>query len=164
MATPASMNVIVAAYDSLEAGSSDWVELESGASAGTPLIDAVLIERSDHRVMVVHRWLRQGWGQGAVASAVVGRLSPSALLEGAIAGGVGARVLNFVSNGLSRDAVNELGCVLESGMFVTVAVLERGPGAAPASCGSRAQSLASLPLRGTAVDLRRALRADESDG
>ena len=163
MATPASLDVIVAAYDSLEDGSDDWDELERGVPAGTTLIDAVLVERSDGRVAVVHRWPRRGWGQGAVASAVVGRLSPSALLEGAIAGGVGRRVLNFVSNGLSRDAVNELGCVLESGAFVTVAVLERGTGAAPAGCAARAQSRASLPLRGTAFDLRRALIEDESD-
>jgi hypothetical protein len=159
----ASLNVIVAAYGSLEAASADWDDLDRDATAEINLIDAVLIERTDVRVEMVHRCSSRGWARGSVASALVGRISPSALLDGAIAGGVGRRALTFVSNGLTRDAVNELGRVLESGWFVTLMVAERGPVVAATSYGARARSLASLPMRGTAFDLRHAVQADEAD-
>jgi hypothetical protein len=155
----ASLNVIVAAYGSLEAASADWDDLDRDATAEINLIDAALIERSDVRVEMVHRCSSRGWARGSVASALVGRISPSALLDGAIA----RRALTFVSNGLTRDAVNELGRVLESGWFVTLMVAERGPVVAATSYGARARSLASLPMRGTAFDLRHAVQADEAD-
>jgi hypothetical protein len=163
LVTTASLNVIVAAYGSLEAAAADWDDLDRDRGAATDLIDAALIERSDVRVAVVHRCSSRGWAQGSVASALVGRISPSALLDGAIAGGVGRRALAFVSSGLTRDAVNELGRVLESGWFVTLIVAERGPAVVPARYGAQAQSMASLPMRGTAFDLRQAVRADEAD-
>jgi hypothetical protein len=159
----ASLNVIVAAYGSLEAASADWDDLDLDPTAENNLADAALIERSDVRVAKVHRCWPRGWARGSVASALVGRISPSALLDGAIAGGVGRRALTCVSNGLSRDAVNELGRVLESGWFVTVMVAQRGPVVGPTSYGARALSMASLPMRGTAFDLRHAVQADEDD-
>jgi hypothetical protein len=71
--------------------------------------------------------------------------------------------MNFVTNGLSRDAVNELGRVLESGWFVMLAVAETGAGLTTTSLAGRATSVASLPIRGTPFDLRRAVQADEAD-
>ena len=105
----------------------------------------------------------RGWARGSVAGALIGRLSPTALLTGAIAGGVGVRALSFVSHGLSRDAVNELGRVLESGSFVTVAIAEGAQVGTATSYGARAATLASLPLSGSAFDLRMAVLADDTD-
>lgn len=161
MSTLPSLNVLVAAYGSLEVALDDWEAFDVDHMGDLCLVDAALIERSDLTVSVVHRYPSRGWARGSVASALVGRLSPSALLDGAIAGGVGRLALRFVSNGLSRDAVNELGRVLESGWFVTLAVLERG-GASTTRYGSQAQCLASLPMSGTVLDLHRAVLDDEA--
>ena len=162
--TLSNLNVIVAAYSSFEAAAADWDDVDRDPTDEFNLLDAALIERSDLRVAVVHRCLSRGWARGSIASALVGRLSPVALLDGAIAGGVGRRALSLVSNGLSRDAVNELGRVLDSGWFVTLAVVERGPRLTTTGYGARALGLASLPMRGTAFDLRQAVQADEADG
>jgi hypothetical protein len=159
----ASLSVTIAAYGSFEAASADWDDIARLSMTTLILVDAALIERSDHRVATLHRRSTTGWARGLVASAMVGRLSPLALLDGAIAGGVGRRALAFVSQGLSRDAVNELGRVLESGRFVTLAVVERGPEPTGMAVGGRALTVATLPLRGTAFDLRHAVEADESD-
>jgi hypothetical protein len=158
-----SLSVTVAAYGSLEAALTDWDDVHEDPSRAFNIIDAVLVERSDSRVVLVHRSASSGWADGSVASAVVGRLSPPALLDGAIAGGVGKRVLTLVSDGLSRDAVNELGRVLESGRFVILGVVERGAGRAAFSYGAGALSMASLPMRGTAFALQFAAEADEAD-
>jgi hypothetical protein len=155
----ASLNVTVAAYGTLEAAAADWDD----PGPAFNVIDAVLIERSAHRVVMVHRYPSSGWAQGTVGSALVGRLSPASLLDGAIAGGVGKHVLTFISDGLSRDAVNELGLVLESGRFVTLSVLERVAGRIAFGYSVRALSLASLPLRGTVHDLKVATDADAAD-
>jgi hypothetical protein len=160
----ASLSITVAAYSSLDAASADWDDVDRHLTDQLNPIDATLIEQSGLQVTVVHRCLSVGWAHGSVAGALVGRLSPTALLGGAIAGGVGRRALTFVSNGLSRDAVNELGRVLESGRFVTLAVVERGPGPTTASYGARALGVASLPMRGTAFELRHAVLADETEG
>jgi hypothetical protein len=158
-----SLSVTVAAYGSLQAALADWDDVDEDPTRAFNIIDAVLIERSDQRVVRVHRSVSHKWAEGSVASAVVGRLSPPALLDGAIAGGVGKRVLTLVSDGLSRDAVNELGRVLESGRFVTLAVVERGAEPAALGYGARALSIAGLPMRGTAFDLRVAAEADDAD-
>jgi uncharacterized membrane protein len=123
----ASLSITVAAYSSLDAASADWDDVDRHLTDQLNPIDATLIEQSGLQVTVVHRCLSVGWAHGSVAGALVGRLSPTALLGGAIAGGVGRRALTFVSNGLSRDAVNELGRVLESGRFVTLAVASEVP-------------------------------------
>jgi hypothetical protein len=150
------------AYGSFDAAVADWDDLAQGHSDEDGVIDAALIERSVVRVAGVHRCWPGGYARGSVATALVGRLSPSALLDGPIAGGVGRRTMNFVTNGLSRDAVNELGRVLESGWFVMLAVAETG-GLTTTSLAGRATSVAILPLRGTPFDLRRAVQADEAD-
>jgi hypothetical protein len=159
----ASLTVIVAAYGSFEAASADWSRVVRDPTAESSLLDAILIEQSERRVVAVHRCSSTGWARGSAASALVGRLAPTALLDGAIAGGVGSRALSFVSNGLSRDAVNELGRVLESGRFVTVAVVERGPGPSTTRYGALALAVGSLPMGGTAFELRQAVQADEAD-
>lgn len=159
----AHLNVIVAAYGSLEDACADWEAIDRAPIHETNLLDSVLIERSDLQVAVVHRCASRGWARGSVAGALVGRLSPTALLTGAIAGGVGVRTLSFVSHGLSRDAVNELGRVLESGSFVTVAIVEGAHVGTATNYGARAETLASLPLRGSVFDLRFAVLADETD-
>jgi hypothetical protein len=161
--TVASLSVTVAAYHSFETASADWDELARCPADVLGLIDAALIERCDHRVAALHRFSSTGWAQGSVASALVGRLSPPALLDGAIAGGVGRRALTFVSSGLSLEAVNELGRVMGSGRFVTVAVVESGPDPATAACGARTLGVATQPMRGNAIDLRHAVEADETD-
>jgi hypothetical protein len=159
----ASLSVTVAAYGTLEASLADWNDVARDQNVERNHIDAVLIERCEGRVVNVHRSSSRGWAQGSVASALVALLAPPALLDGAIAGGVGKRALTFVAERLSRDAVNELGRVLESGRFVTLALTERGPGPATATYGARALSLANLPMRGTAFDLRLAVDADDDD-
>jgi hypothetical protein len=160
----ASLTVTVAAYGSLEAATADWDDVAQVQRGGSNLLDAALIEWRENRVAGLHRCPASGWAQGSVASALVGRLSPPALLDGPLAGGVGKRVLSYVSTGLSRDAVNELGRVLESGRFVTLAVVERGGEPKTFAYWSRALRVASLPMQGTAFDLRRALEDDEADG
>ena len=155
--------VVVAAYSAVEAAVADWDDVGRDPTIESNLIDAMLIERSERRVKAVLGCSSEGWARGSVASAIVGRLSPSALIDGAIAGGVGVRALRFVSHGLTRDAVNELGRVFESGSFITLAVVERGPALTMTSHGARALGVASLPLRGTAFELRDAVQADEAD-
>ncbi|MGZ4708242.1 MAG: hypothetical protein ACXWBN_05825 [Acidimicrobiales bacterium] len=157
------MSVTVAAYGSLEAASADWDEIARFPAAEFNLIDAALIEKCDHRVAALHRCSATGWAEGSVASALVGMLSPPALLDGAIAGGVGRHVLTFVFAGLSRDAANELGRVLESGRFVTLTVIERSPQPRMIAYGGRALAVATLPMGGTAFELHRAVEADEAD-
>ena len=159
----ADLNVIVAAYGSLDDARADWGALDRAPVRETHLLDSVLIERSDLQVTVVHRCSSRGWARGSVAGALVGRLSPTALLTGAIAGGVGVRTMSFVSRGLSRDAVNELGRVLDSGSFVTVAITEGAHVGTATSYGVRAATLASLPLSGSLFDLRMAVLADDAD-
>jgi hypothetical protein len=155
--------VVVAAYSSIDAALADWDDVGRDPTIESNLIDAMLIERSERQVKAIHGCLSRGWARGSVASALVGRLSPSALIDGAIAGGVGVGALRFISRGLSRDAVNELGRVFETGSFVTLAVVERGPAFTTTSYGARALGVASLPLRGTAFELCDAVQADESD-
>jgi hypothetical protein len=159
----ASLSVTVAAYGSFEAASADWDEIARFPTVELNLIDAALIERWDHRVAVLHRCSAKGWAEGSVASALVGTLSPPALLDGAIAGGVGKHVLTFVFAGLSRDAVNELGRVLEAGRFVTLAVVERAPRPAMVAYGGRALAVATLPMGGTVFNLRSAVEGDDAD-
>ena len=159
----ASLSVTVAAYGSLEAASADWDEIARSSKAEVNLVDAAMIERTDHRVAALHRCSAKGWAEGSVASALVGTLSPPALLDGAIAGGVGKHVLTFVFNGLTRDAANELGRVLESGRFVTLAVIERALQPTAVAYGGRALAVATLPMGGTAFDLRRACLDDDAD-
>jgi hypothetical protein len=159
----ASLSITVAAYGSFGAAAADWDETARLPAAELSVIDAALIERHDHRVAALHRCSTKGWAEGSVASALVGMLSPPALLDGAIAGGVGKHVLTFVCSGLSRDAANELGRVLESGRFVTLAVIERAPQPTTVAYGGRALAVATLPMGGTAFDLRLACRADDAD-
>jgi hypothetical protein len=158
-----SLSVTVAAYGSLEAATADWDDDARGSDASLDALDAALVERCDHRVSALHRFSSAGWAQGAAATALIGRLSPPALLDGALAGGVGRRTLTFFTTGLSRDAVNELGRVLDTGRFVTVAVFERGPAPTTSGYGARALAVATLPMRGTAFELRDAVEADEAD-
>ena len=159
----ASLSVTVAAYGSFEAAAADWDETARLPGSELNLIDAALIERTDGRVAALHRCSAQGWAEGSVASAVVGMLSPPALLDGAIAGGVGKHVLTFVFDGLTRDATNELSRLLESGRFVTLAVIERAPQPRVGAYGGRALAVATLPMGGTAFDLRLACLADDAD-
>jgi hypothetical protein len=158
-----SLSVTVATYGSVEAAVADWDEVELAGARGLNLIDAALIERADDRVVTFHRCSATGWGHGSIACALVGALWPPALLDGALAGGVGRRALTFLSTGLSRDAINELGRVLESGPFVTLAVVERAAAPTATALGARALRVATLPLLGTAYDLRQAVKADEAD-
>jgi len=162
--TVSGLSVVVAAYNCYEDAAADWDDVDRDSTVDVHVVDAALIERCDSRVATVHRYSKRGWAQGSIAGALVGRLSPPALLDGPIAGGVGRRTLTFVSNGLSRDAVNELGRVLDSGWFVTIAVVEQGPRLRSDCYGTRARGLASLPLQGNAFDLRQAVQADEADG
>jgi hypothetical protein len=158
-----SLSVTVAAYGSFQAATTDWDETTRFPAVELNLIDAALIERSDHRVAAVHRCSSQGWARGSVASALVGMLSPPALLDGAIAGGVGRHVMTLVFAGVSRDAANELARVLDSGRFVTLAVVDRAPQPTTAAYGGRALAVATLPMGGTAFELRHAVEADEAD-
>ena len=159
----ASLSVTVAAYGSLEAACADWDEIERASAAEFNLIDAATIEWSGSRVAALHRASERGWADGSIASALIGASSPPALLDGAIAGGVGRHVLTFVFAGLSRDATHELGKVLSSGRFVTVAVIERSPQPTRIAYGGRALAVATLPLGGTAFELHRAFESDEAD-
>jgi hypothetical protein len=162
--TVSGLSVVVAAYTRYEDAAADWDDVDRDSTAGARVVDAALIERCVGRVASVHRFSKRGWAQGAIAGALVGSLSPASLLDGPIAGGVGRRTLTFVSNGLSRDAVSELGRVLDSGQFVTLAVVEQAPPLGCASYGARARGRVCLPLRGNAFDLRQAVQADEADG
>ena len=52
---------------------------------------------------------------------------------------------------------------MESGRFVTVALIERGLEPTPAAYGARASSVANLPISGNAYDVHHAVEADEAD-
>jgi hypothetical protein len=158
-----SLSVTVAAYGSLGAATTDWDETARIPAVELNLIDAALIERADHRVAAIHRCSAQGWAKGSVVSAVVGMLSPPALLDGAIAGGVGRHAMTLVFTSVSRDAANELARVLDSGRFVTLAVVDRAPQPTTVAHGGRALAVATLPMGGTAFGLRHAVEADEAD-
>jgi hypothetical protein len=115
--------VAVGAYSSYRPAARDWDELDGDPVAATRLVDATIIEWQGDRVLTVHCSLRRhGWGYGAVASAVVAALWPPALLTGAIAGGVGDRVLAWFSSGLSAEANAQLGGVMRQGPVDVVVV------------------------------------------
>jgi hypothetical protein len=157
----ATLYVIVAAYGSLELALVDWERLDEIAAPKGGLLDVVLIERFDLRVKTLHRRPATGWAQGWVASAAVGRLAPSALLDGALAGGVGRRALHLVSQGLSANAVRDLGRVLDGGRFVLIGVADQR--AAITGRVSNASSAADTSMAGDATALRRAVEEDRAD-
>jgi hypothetical protein len=159
----ASLSVTVAAYGSGDAAVRDFDDVDLSPDDAVNLIDIALIERSDRQVTKLHRYSSSSWAHGEIASALVAVLWPPALLDGALAGGVGKRTLTFLSTGLTRDAVNELGRVMEAGRFVTLAIFDRRLEATRTTYGTRALQVAILPLRGTAYDLRHATEDDRAE-
>jgi hypothetical protein len=158
-----SLRVTIAAYDSLAAATADWEQLGQIPASGLEPLDAVLIERFDRRVTTLHQYWPIGWAQGWLASAIVGRLSPPALLDGALAGGVGRRTLTLVTDGLSPAVATKLTTVLDSRRFVLLAVHDDGETdkAIPSCVGTSTASTAALAC--TAQELRRVVEADRAD-
>jgi hypothetical protein len=67
------LSTTVAVYDTLDAASADWAEVEKHAESGVlDLADAALVSRTEEGVTPAQRHSRHGWGKGAVAGAVVG--------------------------------------------------------------------------------------------
>lgn len=156
-----SLSVIVAAYGTSDAARADWRQV--AREGGADVLDGVLIERIDTRVVAIEPFAGAGWGAGTISGALIGHLWPPSLLDGAVAGGVGGRMLTAVSRGLSRDATHELGRVMEAGRFVTLAVIDRGGSDTPCFFGGRTLQLAVLPMAGTARQLRSAFDLDRFD-
>ncbi len=156
--------VAVGAYASYRPAAKDWDELDLDPAAATCLVDGAIIEWSGDRVGVVHCCLRHhGWGYGALASAVVGALWPPSLLAGAIAGGVGDRVLTFFTRWLPVDATVELGRVLREGRVAVVLVTANAEGPQVAGLlGRHSVEFFMVTLEGTSDDLFEAARDDAS--
>ena len=158
------LSVTVAAYGAFAPAAADWDDLDRAVARGdVELIDAALFERDDTQVVQFHEYSAAGWGDGLVASAVLGLLSPPALLVGAVAGSVGGHMITALSKGLSREALSELGRVMEAGRFVVVALADRGESQTTSVPGDRSLALASLPVGATVLGLREALDADRAD-
>jgi hypothetical protein len=158
------LSVSVAAYGAFAPAAADWDDLDRAVAArAIDLIDAALVERDDTKVVRFHRYSAAAWGRGLIASAVVGLVSPPALLVGAVAGSVGGNMITVLSQGLSREGLCEFGRVMEAGPFVTVALADRGGTGSSFMFGDRSLALASLPVGGTALALRAALEADADD-
>jgi hypothetical protein len=159
----ASLRVTIAAYDSLAAATADWEQLGQIPLSDRGPLDAVLIERFDRRVTSLHRCWPTGWAQGWLASAVVGRLSPPALLDGALAGGVGRRTLTLVTDRLTPASATELAMVLEFRRFVLLAVHDDVYTGTAIPCCVEASPASTAALACTAQELRRAVEADRAD-
>jgi len=159
-----SLSVIVAIHGSQRAARSDWDAFEFAAeSSRRELIDAAVIERTSDRVERFISHSAFGWGEGIIASAIVATLWPPAMVTGALAGSIGGRVMTVVNGGLSYEAKSELGRVFQSGPFVAIGIADRGGAAAIGQLGARALRVGSLPMVGTARDLRRAFDTDASE-
>jgi hypothetical protein len=158
------LSVSVAAYGAFAPAAADWDDLDRAVAAGTiDLVDAALLERDDTQVVRFHRYLATGWGRGLIASAVVGLVSPPALLVGPVAGSVGGHMITALSKGLSREGLSELGRVMDAGRFVAVGLADRAETRSLSAFGDRSLVLASLPVGGTTLVLRAALEADAAD-
>jgi hypothetical protein len=159
------LSVTVAAYGAFASAAGSWDALDRAvAEASVVLVDAALLERNDDaQVVRFHEHSAAGWGDGLIASAVVGLLSPPALLVGAVAGSVGGHTISALSRGLSRDAVSELGRAFIAGRFVVVVVTERGGAETSAALGGRSSTLASVPVSTTTLALHLAFEADAAD-
>jgi len=155
-----SLNVSIAAYETLEHAMSDWSDFERTVVAGG-LVDGALIERTAVEVTGFHFCAPSGWGRGVIACAVCGVLWPPAMLVGALAGGVGCDVMTEVRSGLSGDSVRDLGAVLEVGSFVAVAITDSRRATLPDELGRHALARCCVPLRSTPNVLVGALRSDQ---
>ncbi len=154
--------VAIGAYASYASAAKDWDALDLDPAAATSLVDGALIEWREDRVTRVHCSLkRHGWGYGAVASAVVAALWPPALLTGAIAGGVGDRVLTYFARELPTETTAELARVLREGQISAVIVAATPEGTRVVRRFARHGldfSIATLP--GTSSDLLAAAQDD----
>ena len=156
------LTVTVAAYRELEDARLDEAALGSSAAPGEKL-DVAVLERTLDEITGFQRGVSRGWGQGVLASAVCGALWPPCLVVGALAGGVGGRVMTKVREALSLEAIAALVGVLEKGTFVTVAVCGPPSAAARMALGKRAKQVATVPFATSVVELREALDGDFAD-
>src|SRR5262245_61339654 len=112
----------VASYSSLDDARLDWDEMVRDPCATADLVDAVLVEVRDGTVGSLHRFWLGGDARGAVAGAVVGLLLPSALVCGALAGGVGEQTISVLVRAVPRSVVAELGRLFDRRSVAIVAV------------------------------------------
>lgn len=154
--------VTLAAYQELEAARRDVRALCCRAAPGE-LLDVALVERTLGEMTAFHGFPASGWGQGVLVSAVCGALWPPSLIVGALAGGVGGRVMTGMRQALSPAAITALTGVLESSTFVAVAVCGPPGMAAPSAFGNHAEHVATAPLSTSATALREALDVDAAE-
>jgi len=151
--------VTVAAYRELEAARGDVRALCSRAASGE-LLDVAVVERTVGEMTAFHGCADSGWGRGVLVSAVCGALWSPSLVVGALAGGVGGRIMTEMRQALSPEAITALAGVLENGTFVAVAVSGPPGTAAPYALRNTAEHIATAPVSTSAAALREALDAD----
>jgi len=156
------LTVAVAAYQELEAARRDVRALCSRAAPGE-LLDVALVERTLGEMTAFHGCADSGWGHGVLASAVCGALWSPSLVVGALAGGVGGRVMTEMRQALSLEAITALAGVLENGTFIAVAVSGPPGMAAPSALRGNVEHVATAPLSTSAAALREALDADTTE-
>src|SRR5947209_18550963 len=116
-------NVTLVAYDNLTLAFADWdAMVTSDRVTALGLVDAALVEGDVETIQMFHRHLTSTHAQGAAAGAIVGLLRPTAIVTGALAGGVGANVLMVIERGLTRLQVKELGEVMDASPIALVAL------------------------------------------
>jgi uncharacterized membrane protein len=158
--------VIVAAYQSLSSALRDWDTMEASMrTSDLRLVDAALVEGDTDTIRIFHRHSSNGYGKGAIAGAVVGLLRPPSIVTGAIAGGVGGRVIVALGNSISRDEVKHLGEALDAGPITIVALTAEPPprAAAWAELLPTADAAAAADSGVSAEEIQRAVDADNAD-
>jgi hypothetical protein len=156
------LTVTVAAYHEVQAACCDVRTLCSRAPRGE-LLDVAFVECTFGEMTAFYGCADSGWGRGVLVSAVCGALWSPSLIVGALAGGVGGRVMTEMRRALSREAITALAGVLENGTFVAVAVSGPPGMAAPRALRNNAEHLATAPIRTSAAALREALDADTAE-
>jgi hypothetical protein len=156
--------VTVATYRLLAPALADWDALVARDQAGElTLVDAALVEGDVDTLHTIHRHPRSGCSRGAAAGAMVGLLRPPALVMGAVAGGVGDRMIVALAQGLSRDDLKYLGDLFDTEP-ISIVVLSTSP--EPMTWSTvlgAATATASVDTHLSADQIRRAVEADEAE-
>ena len=153
----------VASYRSLSSALEGWDAVtEANAAREVRLIDAALVEHDVDTIRRIHRH-QPGPAGGSVATALLGLLEPTAIITGAVAGGVGGRVLVALHAGFGRDDLGALGEALDAGPFALVGVFASDESPEWARMPLGWSALVSVASTVTASELDRAVELDQLD-
>jgi len=155
------LSTTVAVYDDADAAESDWAEVEKYAEWGVlDLADAALVARHDDGTTPLKRHSHRGWGNAAVAGAMVGILFPPSVLASAAVGAAGGSIVATLNRSLDRHDIHEMGEVMGQGTIALVVLTSTDTaGALPGILKQATRSLTKASS--TAEDVMASLETDE---